>query len=212
MIAIGPTASDTGLTAPVAAIGAIAFCVVGGLWWCYFDWVQHATESRLVSDTVLRRRSNLARDLYTLGHRPIIAGIVVFAVGVEESVLHPTEALHGLASVALPLGPALHMGLRDWQLPVHRAARGHPPGGTDGHRGARDRRGSACARAGHHRADCRCDRCSGGSRTPPPAVTAGPCLTRRRLRRPAAMTAKVDLEVAVDHGLAAAAGRSVSGP
>ncbi|MFN6119150.1 MAG: low temperature requirement protein A, partial [Actinomycetes bacterium] len=56
-----------------------------------------------------RRRGNLARDLYPLGHLPLVAGIVVFVVAVEEALLHPAEPLHGLGVTALAVGPVLFL-------------------------------------------------------------------------------------------------------
>ncbi len=77
---------------PVALVGP-ALVLVGGL----------------AGEADHRRRGNLARDLYTLGHLPIVAGIVVFVVAVEEALLHPAEPLHGLGVTALAVGPVLFL-------------------------------------------------------------------------------------------------------
>ncbi|GIU90360.1 MAG: hypothetical protein KatS3mg010_1459 [Acidimicrobiia bacterium] len=107
VIATGSTATDVGLDGAVIALLAVGFVAVAGLWWAYFDWVHHAAETRLATEPDHRRRSNLARDLFTFGHLPIVAGTVVFAAAVEEALLHPTEPLGSFAATALAVGPAL---------------------------------------------------------------------------------------------------------
>jgi low temperature requirement protein LtrA len=109
VVAMGLTAEEAGLTARVTWVLVAAFAVVAGFWWTYFDWVAAAAEARLAGEADHRRRGNLARDLYTLGHLPIVAGIVVFVVAVEEALLHPAEPLHGLGVTALAVGPVLFL-------------------------------------------------------------------------------------------------------
>jgi low temperature requirement protein LtrA len=109
VIAIGATATKIGLTGDVIALLAVAFVAVAGLWWTYFDWVHHAAEARLVHEPNHQRRSTLARDLFTLGHLPIVAGTVVFAAAIEEALLHPTEPLNTFALTALAAGPGLYL-------------------------------------------------------------------------------------------------------
>lgn len=109
VIATGATATDVGLTRDVIVLLAIAFVAVAGLWWTYFDWVHHAAEARLANEPDHQRRSNLARDLFTLGHLPIVAGTVVFAAAIEEALLHPTAPLNNFAVTALAVGPTLYL-------------------------------------------------------------------------------------------------------
>jgi low temperature requirement protein LtrA len=109
VIAIGATATELGITRDVGLLVAVAFVAVAGLWWCYFDWVHAAAEARLAGEPDHRRRAHLARDLYTLGHLPIAAGIVVFATAIEEALLHPTEGLDTFGIAALAVGPSLYL-------------------------------------------------------------------------------------------------------
>ena len=109
VVAMGATAEARGLDASVVAVLVVAFAAVAGLWWSYFDWVAAATEHRLAREDDARRRGNLARDLYTLGHLPLVAGIVVLAAAVEEALAAPDEPLHGLGVAALVVGPALFL-------------------------------------------------------------------------------------------------------
>ena len=109
VIAIGATASDVGLDGDALLVVGLAYAVVAALWWGYFDWVNAAAEARLAGEPDHRRRSNLARDLFTLGHLPIIAGTVTFAAGIEEALLHPSAPLESFAAVAVTVGPALYL-------------------------------------------------------------------------------------------------------
>ena len=108
VIATGATAAEVGLGPSVAALLVAGFATVGGMWWCYFDWIHAASEHRLASEPDARRRAHLARDLFTLGHLPIVAGIIVFAAAIEEALLHPADPLDAFATAALAVGTALY--------------------------------------------------------------------------------------------------------
>ncbi|MFW2332830.1 low temperature requirement protein A [Ilumatobacter sp.] len=75
------------LTALVAA-GAFA-CL---MWWAYFDRVSPALEHRHEGHGVVER-GKFARDVYTYGHIPIIAGVILMAAALEEITLHPKDVL-----------------------------------------------------------------------------------------------------------------------
>jgi low temperature requirement protein LtrA len=76
------------LTATIAA-GSFA-CL---LWWGYFDRVNRALEHRHGEMTDGRSAGRYARDVYTLMHLPIVAGIVLVAAALEEIALHPDDVL-----------------------------------------------------------------------------------------------------------------------
>lgn len=75
----------------VALVGAGVFA--GILWWSYFDRPGPALEHRgeAVEGDVARGR--FARDVYTVGHFPLVAGVILAAAGLEEMALHPDEAV-----------------------------------------------------------------------------------------------------------------------
>ncbi|MGN9808649.1 low temperature requirement protein A [Micromonospora sp. BQ11] len=83
-LGIGP-AYDTGLTLtwPVVSAGVLGIVVVASFWWSYFDTLAPAMEQALhrTRDPVARPR--LARDVYTYLHLPLIAGIILFALGLK---------------------------------------------------------------------------------------------------------------------------------
>jgi low temperature requirement protein LtrA len=102
---------DGGVLA-AAALGLIVACA---LWWSYFDWVALDAESRLrlaQGDS----RANLARDAYAYLHLPMIAGIVLMALGVKKTIGDVGEPLKTAPAVALFGGIALyyagHIGFR----------------------------------------------------------------------------------------------------
>lgn len=64
----------------------------GLLWWAYFDRPQPALEHRL-DETPLAGKGRFARDVYTYGHMPIVAGVIASAAALEEITLHPKDPL-----------------------------------------------------------------------------------------------------------------------
>ena len=109
VIVTGSSASAIGLSGSVATLLAIGFVMVAALWWCYFDWFHAEAEHRLVSEVDHRRRGRLARDLFTLGHLPIVAGTMVVAAAMKVALKHPGDELDGFGVAALTAGPALYL-------------------------------------------------------------------------------------------------------
>lgn len=70
----------------LVAAGAFA----GLLWWAYFDRLQLDFEHRAEA-TPPARRWKFARDVYTFAHAPIVAGVILSAVALEEMVLFPND-------------------------------------------------------------------------------------------------------------------------
>lgn len=62
------------------------------LWWAYFDRVNPALEYSH-EQREGASRSLFARDVYTYGHLPVIAGIILIAAALEEITLHPKDVL-----------------------------------------------------------------------------------------------------------------------
>ncbi|GMQ86148.1 MAG: hypothetical protein BMS9Abin07_1721 [Acidimicrobiia bacterium] len=75
----------------IVALGA-GFLGAVAIWWQYFGRFAAAGEGALrVSEGGVRTK--LARDVYTMGHFPIVFGIVLFAVVAEQVVSHPADTL-----------------------------------------------------------------------------------------------------------------------
>jgi low temperature requirement protein LtrA len=96
-------------TAQTVAVAILAVAATGGLWWSYFvsakPALDHALRQRSGSD-----RSTLARDVYSIWHFPLVFGVVLLAVAIEEAVTHPHEALPVGGSLALAGGVVLFVG------------------------------------------------------------------------------------------------------
>ncbi len=85
------------------------------LWWAYFDWSSLLAEHRFRESTGVAQL-RIACDAYALGHGPMIAGIVLFALGVKKVLEHTGDPLKEMPAVALCGGLALyllaHVGFR----------------------------------------------------------------------------------------------------
>jgi low temperature requirement protein LtrA len=108
IVAIGVGAGDEELTAAIGLAAVLALATSAALWWAYFDVVAEIAHRRLGE---LRgvARNTLARDSFAYLHLPLIAGIELFALGVEQVVGHVDEALVIEASTALFGGVALYL-------------------------------------------------------------------------------------------------------
>ena len=90
------------------ATAALGVVVVSALWWLYFDVAAILARSRLVQATGLEQ-VRLAFTAYSYLHLPMVAGIVLFAFGLEETLHHVGEQLDGVHAVALCGGPGLYL-------------------------------------------------------------------------------------------------------
>lgn len=128
IIALGETIVLTGAATanleidPVTVIAfSAAFFSTVCLWWLYFNYVSSAFEHQL---TGAADQTLVARDLYTYGHIPIIAGIILCAVGDELVITHPGAHLETAALLAVVGGPVLYLAA--FIPPRWRVTRGVP--------------------------------------------------------------------------------------
>ena len=105
IVTVGLAAAGGDRTLETSTALAGAFVVVAVLWWAYFDWLAAAME-RALKAVIGAPRSATARDIFTLGHIPLIVGVVLYAVGAEEAVAHPSEPLESAGRTALALAIA----------------------------------------------------------------------------------------------------------
>jgi low temperature requirement protein LtrA len=117
IVAIGAGVSGA-LDAGVIVAAALGVIVACALWWAYFDVWAFVTETRFRRarghDRIL-----IARDVYSYLHLPMIAGIVLVALGVKKTIADVEEPLKVVPAVALLGGVALyyagHIGTR-WRI------------------------------------------------------------------------------------------------
>jgi low temperature requirement protein LtrA len=113
IIALGESILDTGAsfadlswTAIRVTAFTIAFAGTVALWWIYFYRSAEGGLSVIASSADPGR---LGRSAYTYFHLPMVAGVIVFAVGAERTVAQPDGSV-GAALVAIVLGgPALYL-------------------------------------------------------------------------------------------------------
>ena len=110
VVAIGVGAADRPISVPLLLTAVLGVGTAVCLWWLYFDMVSPAAERRLV-DSRGQARVGLAVDAYTYGHFPLVAGILLTALGVEGVVAHAGESRPLGAFYALSLfgGAALYL-------------------------------------------------------------------------------------------------------
>jgi low temperature requirement protein LtrA len=101
IVAIGVGVAHVPISWPIVVASVLGLTVAATLWWSYFDVVA------IVAERVLRRaegeeRARLARDAYSYLHLPMVAGIVLAALGIEQ-------VLHGVAEDSVGLSEPLAM-------------------------------------------------------------------------------------------------------
>ena len=90
------------------AASALGIVVVSALWWLYFDVAAILARRRLMQARGLELH-RLALHAYSYLHLPMIAGIVLFALGLKTTVGDAGEALGTVPAVALCGGAALYL-------------------------------------------------------------------------------------------------------
>jgi low temperature requirement protein LtrA len=107
IIAIGVGAGFE-LTAGVLVAAALGIVVVSALWWLYFDVAAILARQRLIQASGVAR-ARLALDSYNYLHLPMVAGIVLFALGLKTTISHVGETLDTVPAVGLCGGTALYL-------------------------------------------------------------------------------------------------------
>jgi low temperature requirement protein LtrA len=107
IIATGVSVADQPLTGRLILAVVASTVALCSLWWSYFDSDLHIAD-RAVRSCVGADRYAMARDAYTYLHLPMVAGLMVFAFGLREtlSVIHegPSVSATRLGHFALYLG------------------------------------------------------------------------------------------------------------
>lgn len=115
LIALGESIVAVGVGAPAGVdAGVVAAAVIGttlaaALWWIYFDIVALVAARRLAEEPVGRQQNEMARDSYSYLHFPMIAGIVLVALGMKKTLAHVEDPLTTIAGFALLGGTAFYL-------------------------------------------------------------------------------------------------------
>jgi low temperature requirement protein LtrA len=110
IVAVGVGASQLPVSGPLLAGAALGIALSVFLWWLYFDVASMAAEHVLAA-LPERARVRMAVEAYTYLHLPLVVGIVLTALGIEEVLAHVDEgeALGHFAALALHGGLALYL-------------------------------------------------------------------------------------------------------
>ncbi|MGH8910392.1 MAG: low temperature requirement protein A [Egibacteraceae bacterium] len=105
IVAIGVGVSALPISWPILLASALGLAVAASLWWAYFDVVALVAE-RVLVEARGEDRVRLARDSYSYLHLPMMAGVVLLALGLEmvlEYVGNPGEHELSDTLAVLPL-------------------------------------------------------------------------------------------------------------
>jgi low temperature requirement protein LtrA len=108
IVAIGVGAGGT-LTWGIAGAAVLGIAVLAAMWWMYFDVVALVSARRLVSAPEGRIRNELARDSYSYIHFPMVAGIILVALGLKKTLGNVDDALDIVPAFALLAGVAIYL-------------------------------------------------------------------------------------------------------
>jgi low temperature requirement protein LtrA len=107
IVALGLGASHT-LDAGAIVAALLGLAVAAAMWWAYFDVVAIVAERRL-RETTGNAQLAMARDSFSYLHLPMVAGIVLFAVGVKKTLGDVSEPLKLVPAAALCGGVAMYL-------------------------------------------------------------------------------------------------------
>jgi len=94
-------------------VGVLAAAVLGvaasaAMWWLYFDVIAVVAE-RVLHERTGAAQLELARDAYSYLHFLMVAGIVLFALGVKKTLQHVGDELDPVPAVCLAGGLGLYL-------------------------------------------------------------------------------------------------------
>ena len=108
IVAIG-VGAEAGVDGGVIAAAVLGIAVACAFWWIYFDVAALAAARRLAEVEPVRERNELARDSYSYLHLPMVAAIVLVALGMKSTLAHVGDPLRWETAVALVGGSALYL-------------------------------------------------------------------------------------------------------
>jgi low temperature requirement protein LtrA len=108
IVAIGAGAG-THVDAGVITAAILGVVVAAAFWWLYFDVVAVVAARRLAALPVGRIQNAMARDSYSFLHLPMIAGIILVALGMKKTLAHVDHHLDIVPATAMFGGMALYL-------------------------------------------------------------------------------------------------------
>jgi low temperature requirement protein LtrA len=108
VVAIGAVGEHS-VDAAIAAAAVVAITAVAALWWLYFDVVALVAARRLENAPPGKERNEIARDSFSYLHLPMVAGIVLLALGIKKTIAHTGHELDVVPAFAMLAGTATYL-------------------------------------------------------------------------------------------------------
>ena len=108
IVAIG-VGAQAGVDAGVVLAAVLGMALAAAVWWAYFDVTALVAAERLASVEPEKARNELARDAYSYVHLPMVAAIVLVALGMKSTLGGVDEPLSAVKGAALVGGSALYV-------------------------------------------------------------------------------------------------------
>ena len=108
IVAIG-AGSQVGVDAGVITASVLGIALAATMWWAYFDVVALVAARVLSERPVGREQNEMARDSYSFLHFPMVAGIVLIALGMKKTIAHVDEPLVPETAFAMVGGLAIYL-------------------------------------------------------------------------------------------------------
>ncbi len=108
IVAIG-VGAEAGVDGGVIVAAVLGMALAAGMWWAYFDVVALVAERRLSGLPVGKDQNEMARDSYSLLHFPMVAGVVLIALGVKKTIAQTDAPLEPETAFALVGGLATYL-------------------------------------------------------------------------------------------------------
>lgn len=109
LIVAGSGVAGEAWSGALLMVAVLAVSITCGLWWSYFHQAKPALEHAFAASQKAAR-GQMARDVFSLLHFPMLLGVIAFAYAIEEVVAHPEEPLAFASRLAFALGLTLFTG------------------------------------------------------------------------------------------------------
>jgi low temperature requirement protein LtrA len=108
VVALGAGSGHLDLNARTLIAATLGIAVVTTIWWTYFDVVAIVAARRLAEAKGAAQAAQ-ARDSYSYLHLPMVAGVILFALGVKKALPHAHDSLDWAPAAALCGGVSLYL-------------------------------------------------------------------------------------------------------
>ena len=117
IVAVGVGVGAVKISTSIIVASVLGIALAGAMWWTYFDVTSLAAERRFAATSGVEQ-TRMARDAYTFIHLPMVAGIVLAALGMKKVLGYVagsdgahdwTDVIHGVPPAALHGGVALYL-------------------------------------------------------------------------------------------------------